>query len=61
MAERNAIAPAPGLDRLGADAERLAALYPVNRAPAPLPWLPAAIEIPDGVGKLTEGLAGYGS
>jgi hypothetical protein len=61
MAERQALAPAPGFTRMGADAERLAALYPVNRAPAPLPWLPAAIEIPDGVGKLTEGLAGYGS
>jgi hypothetical protein len=55
------MAPTPGFARMGADAERLAALYPVNRAPAPLPWLPAAIEIPDGVGKLTEGLAGYGS
>ena len=61
MAERNAIAPTPGFAKLGADAERLAALYPVNRAPAPLPWHPENIEIPDGIRKLTEGLAGYGS
>ena len=61
MAERRAIAPAPGFTRMGADAERLAALYPVNQAPAPLPWHSAVVEIPDGVGKLTEGLAGYGS
>jgi hypothetical protein len=61
MAERNAVAPTPDFVEMGADAERIAALYPVNRAPAPLPWHAAVVQIPDGIGKLTEGLAGYGS
>ena len=61
MAERQAIARTPDFLEMEADAERVAALYPVNRAPAPLPWHAAVVQIPDGVGKLTEGLAGYGS
>jgi hypothetical protein len=61
MAERPAIARTPDFLEMEADAERVAALYPVNRAPAPLPWHAAVVQIPDGVGKLTEGLAGYGS
>jgi|GEM_PF-5705641 len=61
MADQTRKPTPPGLRSLGADAKRVARLYPLRAAPTPMPWQPTPVAIPAHIRGLTEGLAGYDS
>jgi hypothetical protein len=59
MTERGA--SIPGMQRLGQDAQQVAALFPRRLPVVTEAWKAFPVEIPAGLNKLAEGHCGYGN